>query len=117
MPWTFTAFGIASLSMIGVPPTAGFITKWKLLVGAMEMPAHAIAIVLVLLISTLLNAAYFAPVTYKAFLGKRPEGEPYEGIKEAPLSMLIPLMIAAIISVIIGIWPDFMMSFVHMVTQ
>ena len=117
MPWTFTAFGIASLSMIGAPPVAGFVTKWKLLVGAVEMPAHSIAIVLVLLSSTLLNAAYFAPVTYKAFLGKRPEGEPYEGIKEAPLSMVIPLMIAAVISVIIGIWPDFMMTFVNLVTK
>ena len=117
MPFTFTAFGIASLSMIGAPPVAGFVTKWKLLVGAMEMPAHSIGILLVLLASTLLNAAYFAPVTYKAFFGKRPEGEAYEGIKEAPLSMVIPLMIAAIISVIIGIYPDFMMTFVNMVTQ
>lgn len=117
MPFTFTAFGIASLSMIGAPPVGGFVTKWKLLVGAMEMPAHSIGILLVLLASTLLNAAYFAPVTYQAFFGKRPEGETYEGIKEAPLSMVIPLMIAAIISVIIGIYPDFMMTFVNMVTQ
>ena len=117
MPFTFAAFGIASLSMIGAPPVAGFVTKWKLLVGAMEMPAHSIGILLVLLASTLLNAAYFAPVTYRAFFGKRPEGETYEGIKEAPLSMVIPLMIAAIISVIIGIYPDFMMTFVNMVTQ
>jgi len=87
------------------------------LVWAMEMPAHSIGILLVLLASTLLNAAYFAPVTYRAFFGKRPEGEAYEGIKEAPLSMVIPLMIAAIISVIIGIYPDFMMTFVNMVTQ
>ena len=117
MPFTFAAFGIASLSMIGAPPVGGFVTKWKLLVGAMEMPAHSIGILLVLLASTLLNAAYFAPVTYRAFFGKRPEGETYEGIKEAPLSMVIPLMIAAIISVIIGIYPDFMMTFVNMVTQ
>ncbi len=117
MPFTFAAFGIASLSMIGAPPVGGFVTKWKLLVGAMEMPAHSIGILLVLLASTLLNAAYFAPVTYRAFFGKRPVGETYEGIKEAPLSMVIPLMIAAIISVIIGIYPDFMMTFVNMVTQ
>lgn len=117
MPFTFTAFGIASLSMIGAPPVAGFVTKWKLLVGAMEMPAHSIGIMLVLLGSTLLNAAYFAPVTYRAFFAKPPEGEAYEGIKEAPMSMVIPLMIAAIISVIIGIYPDFMMTFVNMVTQ
>ena len=112
MPFTFAAFAIASLSMIGVPGVAGFVTKWKLLIGAMEMPTHSVGIMLVLLASTLLNVAYFAPVAYKAFFGKRPEGEVYEGVKEAPLSMVIPLFITAIISVIIGIYPDFFMSFV-----
>ena len=117
MPFTFGAFAIASLSMIGAPPVAGFVTKWKLLVGAMEMDAHYFGILLVLLASTLLNVGYFAPVTYKAFFGKRPEGEVYEGIKEAPLAMVIPLMIAAVISVIIGIYPDFMMGFVKAVMR
>ena len=116
MPFTFAAFGIASLSMIGVPPVAGFVTKWQLLVGAMEMPAHYIGILLVLLTSTLLNVAYFAPVTFRAFFGKRPEGEPYTGIKEAPLTMVVPILIAAFISVAIGIYPDFFMIFVKAVT-
>jgi multicomponent Na+:H+ antiporter subunit D len=116
MPFTFAAFGIASLSMIGAPPVAGFVTKWKLLVGTMEMDSYYVGILLVLLASTLLNVGYFAPVTYKAFFGKRPAGEKYEGIKEAPLSMVIPIMIAAIISVLIGIFPGFMMNFVDRVT-
>jgi len=116
MPFTFGAFAIASLSMIGAPPVAGFVTKWKLLVGTMEMESHYIGILLVLLASTLLNVAYFAPVTYRAFFGKRPDGEVYEGIKEAPLTMVVPIMIAVIISVVIGIYPDFMMNFVKAVT-
>ena len=117
MPFTFAAFGIASLSMIGAPPVAGFVTKWKLLVGTLEMQSSAyIGIILVLLASTLLNVAYFAPVTYKAFFGHRPAGEQYEGIREAPLSMVIPLMLAAIISILLGIYPDFMMYFVKAVT-
>jgi len=116
MPFTFGAFAIASLSMIGAPPVAGFVTKWKLLVGTMEMESHYIGILLVLLASTLLNVAYFAPVTYRAFFGKRPDGEVYEGIKEAPLTMVVPIMIAVIISVVIGIYPDFMMNFVEAVT-
>jgi formate hydrogenlyase subunit 3/multisubunit Na+/H+ antiporter MnhD subunit len=82
----------------------------------MEMEHYYIGILLVLLASTLLNVAYFAPVTFKAFFGKRPKGEKYEGIKEAPLSMVIPIMVAAIISVLIGIFPGFMMKFVDMVT-
>ncbi|MCL1986289.1 MAG: monovalent cation/H+ antiporter subunit D family protein [Betaproteobacteria bacterium] len=116
MPFTFAAFAVASLSMIGAPPVAGFVTKWKLLVGAMEMPAHSTGILLVLLASTILNAAYFAPVTYRAFFGKRPDGEADTGIQEAPLAMVVPLMIAAFISLIMGIYPDFFMMFVKAVT-
>jgi len=114
MPFTFGAFAIASLSMIGAPPVAGFVTKWNLLVGSIQ--AHQIGILLILIASTLLNVGYFAPVTYKAFFGKRPEGEPYTGIKEAPLAMLIPILIACAVSVVIGIFPNIMMQFVKVVT-
>ncbi|WP_448873485.1 monovalent cation/H+ antiporter subunit D family protein [Desulfobulbus propionicus] len=113
MPFTFGAFAVASLSMIGAPPVAGFVSKWYLLVGSME--AHQVGILLILIASTVLNVGYFAPVTYKAFFGKRPGGQAETGIKEAPLSMLIPLLIAAFISVIIGIYPNFMLQFVRMV--
>lgn len=114
MPFTFGAFAIASLSMIGAPPVAGFITKWNLLIGSVQ--AHQIGILLLLIGSTMLNAAYFAPITYRAFFGKRPAGEAVIGIKEAPLAMLIPIIIACAISVIIGIYPDFMLHFVKAVT-
>lgn len=113
MPFTFGAFAIASLSMIGAPPVAGFVTKWSLLVGSIQ--AHQMGILLILIASTMLNAAYFAPVTYKAFFGKRPAGEATRGIKEAPLSMLIPILIACTISVILGIFPNIMMEFVNKV--
>ena len=114
MPFTFAAFAIASLSMIGAPPVAGFVTKWYLLTGALD--AGQLGILVILLGSTLLNVGYFAPVTFKAFFGKPPAGEVYTGIREAPLTMVIPLMIAAIISVVIGIYPDFIMNFVKAVT-
>jgi multicomponent Na+:H+ antiporter subunit D len=114
MPFTFGAFAIASLSMIGAPPVGGFITKWNLLIGSVE--AHQLGILLILIASTMLNAAYFAPITYKAFFGKRPASEPFTGIKEAPLSMLIPILIACTISVILGIFPNFMLQFVKAVT-
>ncbi|MCL7488089.1 MAG: monovalent cation/H+ antiporter subunit D family protein [Desulfobulbaceae bacterium] len=113
MPFTFGAFAVASLSMIGAPPVAGFVSKWYLLVGSME--AHQVGILLILIASTVLNVGYFAPVTYKAFFGKLPAGAAV-GIKEAPLSMLVPILIAVTISVIIGIYPNFMMQFVKAVT-
>jgi multicomponent Na+:H+ antiporter subunit D len=107
MPWTFGAFALAALGMIGVPPVGGFITKLYLLVGALD--AGTIGILVVLIASTLLNTAYFAPVVYHAFFGKAPAGEHPHG--EAPLAMLIPLCLTAVISVLVGIFPDFFMRF------
>lgn len=115
MPFTFGAFAIASLSMIGAPPVGGFITKWNLLIGSIE--ADQIGILLILIASTVLNVAYFAPITYRAFFAKSKDVDHAgSGIKEAPLSMLIPILIACTISVIIGIYPDFMLQFVKAIT-
>lgn len=115
MPFTFGAFAIASLSMIGAPPVGGFITKWNLLIGSIE--ADQVGILLILIASTVLNVAYFAPITYRAFFAKSKDVHHVgSGIKEAPLSMLIPILIACTISVIIGIYPDFMLQFVKAIT-
>ncbi len=113
MPFTYAAFALASLSMIGVPPVAGFITKWELLMGTIE--AGSFGIILILLASTLLNVCYFGPVVYRGFFRSPPNGVRYDRIKEAPMSMLIPLCCTAIISVIIGIYPDFFMNLVSAV--
>ena len=113
MPFTFGAFGIAALSMIGAPPVAGFVTKWYLLVGAYD--AKSVGIMVVLLVSTLLNAAYFAPVVYGAFFGKPSTADAHHHYQEAPLAMLIPLCLTALISVGIGIYPNFFMQFVKAV--
>ncbi|EKV30908.1 NADH-ubiquinone oxidoreductase chain L [Caenispirillum salinarum AK4] len=65
MPWTMGAFAVGALSMIGVPPTAGFISKWYMLLGAYDVQAWFAVGVITL--STLLNAAYFLPIVYAAF--------------------------------------------------
>ena len=64
MPWTMAAFTIATLSMIGIPPVSGFITKWYLVIGSMER--HSVAVLAVLVASSFLNALYFIPIIYKA---------------------------------------------------
>ncbi|MBN1141483.1 MAG: monovalent cation/H+ antiporter subunit D family protein, partial [Deltaproteobacteria bacterium] len=111
MPFTFAAFGIASLSMIGAPPVAGFITKWYLFLGALE--ASQIGIMAVLIISTLLNIGYFAPIVYRAFFAPPGPGEASgEPGREAPLIMVVPLCCAAFISLLLGIFPGFLMEFV-----
>lgn len=115
MPWTMAAFFIASLSMIGVPPAAGFNSKWYLALGSIE--AHQIPIMVALLISTVLNAAYFLPITYKAFFDKdEPSShstdaahDHHEEIREIPM-VVVPLVLTAIISLLIGIFPDYFLN-------
>ena len=70
MPFTMAAFTIGSLSMIGLPPTAGFISKWYLLQATWETDAPFVFVVVIL--STLLNAAYFLPIVYRAFFCAEP---------------------------------------------
>lgn len=113
MPFTFGAFAIASLSMIGAPPVAGFVTKWYLLNGAWD--AGSAGIIIVLLASTLLNTAYFAPIVYQGFFGKPPASDEGRTYREAHASMVVPLVLTAAISVAIGICPDFFMHFAHAV--
>src|SRR5260221_8380731 len=80
MPFTFGAFAVAALSMIGAPPVAGFISKWYLLVGALD--AGSLLIIGVLITSTLLNTAYFAPVVYQAFFGKTSDSDARHQFRE-----------------------------------
>lgn len=109
MPITFGAFGLAALSMIGVPPVAGFTSKWYLLRGALD--AGSLGIVAILLASTILNTAYFAPVVYQAFFGEASAGDSPGRFREAPPAMLIPLSLTAVISVLLGFWPEFFLRF------
>jgi len=113
MPLTFGAFGVAALSMIGAPPVGGFISKLYLLVGALD--AGSIGIVVILLASALLNAAYFAPVVYHAFFSPAPAADAPHHYHEAPLAMLIPLCLTAAISVALGFYPDVFMRFAQAV--
>lgn len=101
MPITMLAFTVGALGMIGMPPAGGYITKWFLLLGAAEL--NEMILIAVLLVSAVLNAAYFFPVVYVAFF-KKPDHE--MKYKEAPMFMLVPLVVTAIISIIIGVWPD-----------
>jgi multicomponent Na+:H+ antiporter subunit D len=113
MPFTFGAFALAALSMIGAPPVGGFISKLYLLVGALD--AHSIGILIVLLSSSLLNAAYFAPVVYQAFFVPPSADDAAHHHHEAPLAVLLPLCLTAVISVLIGVYPDLFMRFAQAV--
>ncbi|MCH2159526.1 MAG: monovalent cation/H+ antiporter subunit D family protein [Oleiphilaceae bacterium] len=93
MPLTMTAFTIGAISMIGLPPAAGFISKWYLLLGSLETSQWVAVIALIL--STLLNAAYFIPIVYAAYFKSEPNDQKHQSHGEAPLMILIPLLITA----------------------
>ena len=107
MPWTMAAFTVGALSMIGVPPTAGFASKWYILLGAVE--AEQMFVVAVIVISTLLNAGYFLPVVYMAFFRAAPEDNPHDsaaqGGGEAPLTVVLALTATAIGTVFLFFFP------------
>lgn len=101
MPLTMAAFTIGALSMIGLPPAAGFISKWYLLLGALDTAQWVAVIALVL--STLLNAAYFIPIVYAAYF-KPEKTEAAHG--EASLPILVPLLITAAMTLFVFFNPD-----------
>jgi multicomponent Na+:H+ antiporter subunit D len=104
MPWTMGAFAIAALSMIGLPPAAGFISKWYMLSGAMA-GQHWLAVAVIAL-STLLNAGYFLPIIYRAFFVAEPREAPAQSHGEAPLLMVGALVITAGATVLLFFFPD-----------
>jgi multicomponent Na+:H+ antiporter subunit D len=91
MPWTMAAFAVGAASLIGLPPAAGFLSKWLMFQGAAG--AGQWLVLAVLATSTLLNAAYFMPVVHAAFLRAPPAGERVHG--EAPWTMRAALAATA----------------------
>ncbi|MDP5029936.1 MAG: monovalent cation/H+ antiporter subunit D family protein [Paraglaciecola sp.] len=94
MPWTMAAFTIGALSMIGVPPTGGFVSKWYILAGAFE--ANNLVAIFTIIASTVLNAAYFLPILYMAWFEREPVGGKEHG--EAPFLAVLALCITAILT-------------------
>ena len=104
MPITMAAFFIASLSIIGVPPTGGTWSKWYLLMGTMEAEQHIL--MGILMISSLLNIAYLLPIPFHAFFSANKTPSSSVGIKEAPLPSLIALCITTVGCVILFLYPQ-----------
>ncbi|MGH6692671.1 MAG: proton-conducting transporter membrane subunit, partial [Gammaproteobacteria bacterium] len=102
MPWTFAAFGIGALSMIGLPPAAGFVSKWYMVSGALA--AQHWGALVVIAASTLLNAGYFLPIVYRAFFAEGKPGDPDHG--EAPWPMVAALAATAALTIAMFFWAD-----------
>jgi multicomponent Na+:H+ antiporter subunit D len=102
MPWTMGAFALATLSLVGIPPASGFISKWYLAVGAVER--QSLWTLAVLLLGSLLSAAYLVPIVYRAYFDDAPDAG-HERVVEVPW-MVIPLVTTAVVSVLLGLYPD-----------
>tara|TARA_B100001964_G_scaffold170341_1_gene187400 strand:- start:3867 stop:5345 length:1479 start_codon:yes stop_codon:yes gene_type:complete len=112
MPFTMAAFTIGSLSLIAFPPFAGFISKWYLIFGAVE--AEQYYVIAALVTSSILNACYFLPIVYAAYFRDLPSGEKVER-REAPVVMVVPVMLTAVSVVVLFLAPSFFLDLARMV--
>jgi len=115
MPWTMGAFFIGSLSIIGLPPCGGFISKWYLVLGTLQK--QSFLLMTVILASSLLNAAYFLPIVYRAFFlePKDPSLIPPSNIE--PVRCVVPLVITGIGSIVLFFWPDVFIRLIEIANQ
>ncbi|OGD29558.1 MAG: cation:proton antiporter [Candidatus Aminicenantes bacterium RBG_13_63_10] len=100
MPWTMAAFALGSLGLCGVPPLNGFLSKWFLGSAAVGTGRPLLAGVLIL--SGLLNAAYLLPIVQRSFFRR---GSGLEGRGEASAWLVAPLVLTAVLSLVLGLFP------------
>ena len=115
MPLTMAAFFIGSLSVIGLPPCGGFISKWLLVVGTVE--AHQFTMLAVLLTSSMLNAAYFLPVVYRAFFCSPEEARFGDRVEEPPRWCLFPPLLTAGLSIVLFFYPQPFLQLARLAVQ
>ncbi len=99
MPWTMAAFVAAGLSLIGVPLTVGFVSKWYLILGAIERGWWPVAGLV--LVASLMAVIYIWKVIEVAYFDTAPEDA--APVQEAPLAMLIPTWALVVASYWFGI--------------
>lgn len=104
MPWTMSAFTVAALSLIGIPPAAGFLSKWFILTSAVDGSHYYV--LAVLFVSTLLNAAYFLPIVHAAFFRKPDDPVEAHPHGEAPWPMVMALVLTAGMTVALFFFSD-----------
>jgi multicomponent Na+:H+ antiporter subunit D len=123
MPLTMAAFAAGSISLIGIPPFGGFISKWYLAMGTVE--ADKLPILLVLGTSSILNACYFLPIVYRAFFkstlsvlktDEEGQGEA-EGLSEAPAMVVTPLLLTAVGAVVLFFRPSLFLELATIATR
>ena len=110
MPWTVAAISVGAISIVGIPPTAGFLCKWYIALGAVEAghPFFAFALVfgalfIFIYYIRMVNAFYFRPPRDPAILE----------VREAPASMLVPILVLATLCLVMGVLGRIPLSFIE----
>ena len=112
MPLTFVLFTVVSLGLIGIPPTGGFISKWYIASGAMELPTAFFWIgPAVLLVSAILTAAYLLTVTIQGFFPGRDTVLPDTSRADPGPRMWVPMLLLTLFVVLGGMFPDRFISY------
>lgn len=107
MPLVWWSYTFLSLALVGIPPFAGFVSKWYLCTGALNADLGAFSYIgpAVLLISALLTAGYLLPITIEGFL----PGKDYDNGNNSKIKismyMLIPLILLAVLALVLGVFP------------
>jgi len=112
MPITLGAFFIGAMSVIGLPPCGGFISKWYLVLGTLQ--AENLVFLVVILTSSFLNAVYFLPIVYRGFFRPPPQqgGAASVQITE-PIWCVVPLVVTAIGSIALFFYPELFIELVR----
>ena len=116
MPILLGCYTCFAMALVGIPPTSGFVSKWQLAVGALDADAGFFGWFgpVVLLVSALLTAGYLLPIAMRGFF---PGVEECSGQvarlekKEPPLLMLLPIVVLAAVAVLLGVFPNGLISF------
>ncbi|RBP51235.1 monovalent cation/H+ antiporter subunit D family protein [Arenicella xantha] len=109
MPWTMGAFVVAGFSLVGVPGTAGFISKWYLITAALEQGTIGIALIAVIVASSLMALVYVWRVIEPAYFGDaKPDAQDFETAttREAPSVLLAVTWVAALANIYYGLAPS-----------
>jgi multicomponent Na+:H+ antiporter subunit D len=104
MPWTMAAFVIGAFSLIGIPGTAGFISKWYLILAVLERGWLGVALVFVIVVGSLLAVVYVWRVVEAAWFRSPPAGG--GAMREAPLELLVVTWVAALANLYFGIFTE-----------
>jgi multicomponent Na+:H+ antiporter subunit D len=110
MPWTMAGFSVAALSMVGIPPAAGFFSKWYLLLGSID--AGNWFFVAVILASSLLTAVYFFRVLEQVYATHTNEESAPVHAADPPLSMLLPTLLLGAGLLILGLFNSAIVTYI-----